>query len=105
MNRRFVVSIAMAQLAARAAVLHAQSAYAAMPRIGVLSFGHPPSSPEPDPITGFRRGMRDLGHVEGRNIVLDLRYAEGRPDRLAAIVAAFVQSKVDVILAGGPLPL
>ncbi|MDM0079536.1 ABC transporter substrate-binding protein [Variovorax sp. J31P179] len=105
MNRRLVVSIAMAQLAARAAVLHAQPARAVLPRIGVLSFGHPPSGPEPDPITGFRRGMRDLGHDDGRNIVLDLRYAEGRPDLLAANVAAFVRSNVDVILAGGPLPL
>jgi putative ABC transport system substrate-binding protein len=105
MNRRFLVSFAMAQLAARAADLHAQPVHGAMPRIGVLSFGHPPSGPQPDPITGFRQGLRDLGHVDGRNIVLDVRHAEGRPDRLAANTAAFVQSKVDVILAGGPVPL
>jgi putative ABC transport system substrate-binding protein len=105
MNRRFVVSIAMAHLASRASVLRAQPARVAMPRIGVLSFRSPPSGVDPDPIAGFRRGMRDLGYVDGRNIVLDHRYADGQPDRLATLVAELVQSKVDVILAGGPVPL
>jgi len=105
MNRRLVVSITVAHLASRAAVLRAQPARTAMPRIGVLSFRSVPSGRDPDPIAGFGHGMRDLGYVEGRNIVLDYRYAYGRPDRLVALVSELIQLKVDVILAGGPVPL
>jgi putative ABC transport system substrate-binding protein len=106
MNRRIViVSIAMAHIASGASALRAQPARATMPRIGVLSFRSPPPGVDPDPIAGFRRGMRNLGYVDGRNIVLDYRYADGQPDRLATLVTELVQSKVDVILAGGPVPL
>lgn len=104
-NRRIVVSIAMAHIATYASALRAQPARATMPRVGVLSFRSPPTGVDPDPIAGFLRGMRDLGYVDGRNIVLDYRYADGRPDRLATLVTELVQSKVDVILAGGPVPL
>lgn len=62
MNRRhLVVSIAAASLAGRAAMLRAQPAGAAMPRIGVLSFGTAPSGASPDPSIGFRQGLRELG--------------------------------------------
>jgi putative ABC transport system substrate-binding protein len=105
MNRRFMVSVAIAHLAGRSAVLHAQPTKAAMPRVGMLSFGHPPSGVDPDPMTGFRQGMRALGYVDGRNIVFDDRYADGQTDRLGTLVAELVKLNVDVILAGGPVPL
>ncbi|MGJ7511607.1 ABC transporter substrate-binding protein [Variovorax sp. GT1P44] len=105
MNRRFVVSIAVAHLATRAAALHAQPAKARVPRIGLLSFAHAPSGTDPDPNNGFRQGMRALGHVDGRDVVFIERYADGQTERLAVLVAELVTLKVDVILAGGPVPL
>lgn len=105
MNRRRLLEfIAAGGLAGRVTLLRAQPA-AAMPRIGVLSFGTAPSGADPDPSAGFRRGLRELGYAEGRNLVVEYRYADGRPDRLAALAAELVQLKVRVILAGGPAPL
>ena len=105
MNRRRLLEfIAAGGLAGGVTLLRAQPA-AAMPRIGVLSFGTAPAGSNPDPATGFRQGLRELGLVEGRNLVIEYRYADGRPERLAALAAELVQLKVQVILAGGPAPL
>ncbi len=49
----------------------------------------------------FLQGLRDLGYVEGRNVVIEYRDAEGKPERLPALAAELVALKVDVILAGG----
>jgi putative ABC transport system substrate-binding protein len=74
-----------------------------MPRVGLLFIGSPGAT---DPTaTGFVKGMRDLGYVDGRNVVLEYRYAGGRPERLATLAADLVHSKVDVIVVGGPGPL
>jgi putative ABC transport system substrate-binding protein len=45
----------------------------------------------------FRQGLRDLGWVEGRNLVVDVRGAEGQPDRLPALVAELVPGRPDII--------
>jgi putative tryptophan/tyrosine transport system substrate-binding protein len=50
----------------------------------------------------FRQGMRELGYVEGKNIVIEYRSAEGNPDRLPVLAAELVRLKVDVIVTGGP---
>ena len=47
---------------------------------------------------GFRQGLRDLGYVEGQNIVLELRFAQGKPERLAAMAIELAQMKVDLIV-------
>jgi putative ABC transport system substrate-binding protein len=52
----------------------------------------------------FRQGLRDLGLVEGRNLVVDVRGAEGQPDRLPALVAELVAEKPDIIVAVAPQP-
>ncbi len=52
----------------------------------------------------FRQGLRDLGWVEGRNLVVDVRGAEGQPDRLPALVAELVAGKPDIIVAVAPRP-
>ena len=52
----------------------------------------------------FIKGMRELGYVEGKNIVIEWRYAEGKPDRLPALAAELVRLWVDVIVTGGPVP-
>jgi len=52
-------------------------------------------------IDTFRRGLRDLGYVEEKNIVIEYRYAEGKPDRLPGLAAELVRLKVDVIVVSG----
>jgi len=53
----------------------------------------------PDAIEAFRRGLRDLGYVEGRNIVIEYRWAEGKPERMRELAEELVRLKVDVIMA------
>ena len=50
----------------------------------------------------FRQGLRELGYVEGKNIVIEYRYAEEKLDRLPALAAELVRLKVDVIVTAGP---
>jgi putative tryptophan/tyrosine transport system substrate-binding protein len=101
MKRRAVVALGAA-LAGNTASLRAQPRVA---RIGLLSFGSAPSGASPDPIDGFARGLREQGFVAGRNVVIEPRYAEGRPERLATQTAELVALDVAVIVAGGPAPL
>jgi putative ABC transport system substrate-binding protein len=68
-----------------------------IPRIGVLIAGHPPTRPS---LEGFRQGLRDLGYVEGKNIVLELRWDEDKPNPWSALAADLIRLNVDVILAG-----
>jgi putative tryptophan/tyrosine transport system substrate-binding protein len=69
-------------------------------RIGRLSPGSP--LPEPNPsLEAFRQGLRELGYVEGQNLVIEYRYAEGRDDRLADLAAELVRLKVDVLVVSG----
>ena len=58
-----------------------------------------PNSPVPS-IEAFRLGLRNLGYVEGQNIVIEYRFAEGKRDRLPALAAELVRLNVEVILAG-----
>jgi len=69
-----------------------------LPRIGVISSTGTPESPWPL-FGAFRRGLNDLGYTEGKNILIESRYAEGRLDRMPGLVNDLVQQKVDVILA------
>ena len=69
-----------------------------IPRIGFLSLA--PAGPR---VTheAFRQGLRDLGYIEGQNIVVEYRTAGDRPDRLPALTVELVSLKVDVIVAAG----
>jgi putative ABC transport system substrate-binding protein len=71
-----------------------------VPRIGFLSATSP--SAIAARVEAFRRGLRELGYVEGKNIVIEWQYAEGKPDRLPALAAELVRLKVDVIVSAGP---
>jgi putative tryptophan/tyrosine transport system substrate-binding protein len=73
-----------------------------VPRIGYLAANFP--STNLARIEAFRQGLRDLGYVEGKSIVIEWRYAEGKPDRLPALAAELVRIKVDVIVSAGPPP-
>ena len=53
-------------------------------------------------IEGFRQGLRELGYVEGRNIIIEWRSSEGKVERRAELAAELVRLKVDVIVTGGP---
>jgi ABC-type uncharacterized transport system substrate-binding protein len=73
-------------------------------RIGMLSQGSPTFSPQLR--EAFRQQLRELGYVEGQNIVIEYRWAEGRAERLPDLAAELVSLNVDVIVAGGtPAPL
>src|SRR5262249_48899538 len=52
-------------------------------------------------INGFRQGLRDLGYIEGKNIIIEYRHSEGNRDRINDLSAELVRLKVDVIVAGG----
>ena len=73
-----------------------------IPRIGYLNAVS--SSSVSDRIKAFRQGLRELGYVEGKNIVIESRYAEGNLDHLPALAAELVRLKVDVIVSSGPTP-
>jgi ABC-type uncharacterized transport system substrate-binding protein len=72
-----------------------------IPVIGYLTtgYGRPPG-PSAAPLTdSFRQGLRDLGYIEGKNILIEYRYAEGKSDRLLELATELVSLKVDVIVA------
>jgi putative ABC transport system substrate-binding protein len=70
-----------------------------VPRIGFLSATSPSSISAR--LEAFRQGLGELGYVEGKNIVIEYRYAEGNLDRLPALAAELVRLNVDVIVTGG----
>jgi ABC-type uncharacterized transport system substrate-binding protein len=72
---------------------------AKVPRIGYLTGATPDG--QSARIESFRQGLRELGYEEGKNIVIEYRYAELKPDRLPALAAELVRLKVDVIVTGG----
>jgi len=75
----------------------AQQTTKAMPRIGFIFSSGTPSDPSPQ-LEAFTLRLRDLGYVEGKNVLIERRYAEGRLDRMSPFVHEFVQQKVDIII-------
>ncbi len=67
-------------------------------RVGFLTPSSRPASLDSDAIGGFPRGMRDLGYVEGKNLVIEWRFADNKPERLSALAAELVQLNVDVLV-------
>jgi len=80
------------------AVVEAQQAKK-IQRIGYLTSATPDG--QSARIEAFRQGLRELGYVEGKNIIIEYRYAEEKLDRLPALAAELVRLKVDVIVTGG----
>jgi len=70
-----------------------------VPRMGYLSATSP--STISVRIEAFRQGLRELGYVEGKNIVIEWRFGEGKPDRLSVLAAELVRLKVDIIVTAG----
>ena len=69
-----------------------------IPRIGYVSSSGDPKTPGPQ-VEAFRQGLRDLGYLEGKNILVEYRSTEGKADRNPNHVAELVQLKVDVLVA------
>jgi putative tryptophan/tyrosine transport system substrate-binding protein len=95
-RRKFLATLGSA---AAAWPLAARSQQAALPVVGYLNFG----SPEADAsrLTGLRRGLNQSGYVEGRNLVIEYRWAGNQVDRLPALAADLVKLRVAVIVAPG----
>jgi putative ABC transport system substrate-binding protein len=104
-GRAVAAAVTTLSLVAALAVLADPPATLAQPagkmyRLGVLSGGSAGSAP----LEAFRQGLRELGWVEGQNIAIEYRFAEGRDDRLPDLATQLVQLKVDVIAAGPTHP-
>jgi putative tryptophan/tyrosine transport system substrate-binding protein len=70
-----------------------------VPRIGYVSGFGDPNNPGPQ-VEAFRQGLRDFGYIEGKNILVEYRYIEGKRDQISDLVAELVQLKVDVLVSG-----
>jgi putative tryptophan/tyrosine transport system substrate-binding protein len=68
-------------------------------RIGYLALGLRPVPGSDPTFDAFLQGLRELGHVEGRSVALEIRYAEGRNERFPTLAAELVNLKVDVLIA------
>jgi putative ABC transport system substrate-binding protein len=81
------------------APLAAQAQTGKLYRVGFL--GNTTAALEANLVGPFRQGLRDLGYVEGQNIVIEYRWAEGNYDRLPALIGELIAQKVDVIVTAG----
>jgi putative ABC transport system substrate-binding protein len=99
MGKKLVVFV-MAAISLASAYLAQAQQPKKVPRIGFLSGGSPTTSPARYEV--FRQRLRELGYVEGNNIVIEYRWAEGKLDRFPALAAELVRLKVDVIVTWGP---
>jgi putative tryptophan/tyrosine transport system substrate-binding protein len=99
MKRKITVLTLCAMLLALCFLAQAQQP-TKIPRIGCLSAIS--LSANAARMEAFRQGLRELGYVEGKNIVIEWRYAEGKLDRLPALAAELVRLKVNIIVTTGP---
>jgi ABC-type uncharacterized transport system substrate-binding protein len=98
MRRRDVLALLGGVAVSLARVARAQQK--AMPVIGYLNT----TSPAPAGLVAFRQGLTETGYVEGQNVGVEYRWAEGRYDRVPALAADLVGRRVDVIVASGGPP-
>jgi putative tryptophan/tyrosine transport system substrate-binding protein len=103
LERRTLLGVIAGGLLAAPLAAEAQQA-GKVARIGYLTSGSYTTAPHL--VEAFLQGLRDLGYVEGQNIVIEQRYADGKAERLPGLAAELVNLKVDVIVASGtPAPL
>jgi putative tryptophan/tyrosine transport system substrate-binding protein len=77
--------------------LAARAQLSKMPVVGYLDAG----SPEADDVVAFRKGLSETGYVEGQNVTVEYKYGEGQYDRVTALVADLIRSRVSVIATSG----
>jgi ABC-type uncharacterized transport system substrate-binding protein len=102
MKRTAASSVLVAVILLAVAVIAAAQQPTKILRIGFLMSTSP--SAGSDRIEAFRQGLRELGYVEGKNIVIEWRHAEGKLDRLSELAAELVRLKVEMIVTAGPVP-
>jgi putative ABC transport system substrate-binding protein len=105
MRRRAFITLLGGAAAARSILwpFAARGQQASMPVIGILAG---PAPPYAENVAAIRRGLNEAGFVEGVNVEIEFRWAEGQLDRLPALAAELVKRQVDVIVTmGGPAPL
>lgn len=101
MNRRAFISHWAVAAVLSPVAAHAQTA-AKPRRVGVLMTTTPSAAAHV--VEAFADGLKALGHVEGKDVVIEYRWAEGRPERLAEMAADLVRHKMDVIVASSQAP-
>jgi len=97
MKKAGVLSIPFVVVLLAVAVLAEAQPQAKIPRIGYVSGTGDSSNPGPY-VEALRQGLRDLGYVEGKNIVIEYRGAEGKSERMPSLVTELVELKVDVLV-------
>ena len=106
--KRKVSGVALcAMLFALCVPADAQQTAGKIPRIGFLSRElHPSDSraARAPRLEAFRQGLRELGYIEGKNLIIEYRYADGRPERLPALAEELVRLKVDIIVTDTAAP-
>jgi putative ABC transport system substrate-binding protein len=93
------VALALALLACRPAVEAQQ--VGKVGRVGFLYFGSRQTGLGPDRYAAFLDGMRALGYIEGKTVIVEARFAESKPERLSGLAEDLLRLKVDVIVATG----
>src|SRR5712664_1952811 len=99
MNRRDTV-LALVALGVAALSSEAQQP-AKIPRIGFLTAGSPSASPSVSRLEAFRAGLSELGYIEGKNILIEPRWADEKYERLPELAAELVRLNVDVLVTVG----
>jgi putative ABC transport system substrate-binding protein len=99
-RRRLIIALGAGALAAPFASIAQESGK--VWRVGYLSQGSRPVSFDPSSVGAFLQGMRDLGYVEGKNLVMEWRFADNSHERLSGLAAELVQLKVNLIVAVSP---
>jgi ABC-type uncharacterized transport system substrate-binding protein len=94
-RRAFITMVGGSVLAGPLAVEAQQTVK--VPRVGFLRSGPPPQAF----VKGFEQGLRELGYVEGQNIIIEYRFTDGSTSQLPNLVTDLLQLKVDVVLASG----
>src|SRR6266705_2937048 len=98
-NRKLAGIIALVVTFAMCGVVAEAQQPAKIPRIGFL--GNSTPALEENLVGPFREGLRDLGYVEGKNILIEYRWAEGKYDRFPTLIGELVAQKVDIIVTAG----
>jgi putative ABC transport system substrate-binding protein len=99
MNNRLVIRLLATVVLATVSLAQGQQPTKRIPRVGFLSLNT--ASVQKDRVEAFREALRKLGYVEGQNIIIDYRFADGKSERLPGLVAELVALKVDVMVTAG----
>jgi putative tryptophan/tyrosine transport system substrate-binding protein len=97
MNKKIYWPALVAMLLALCFPVDAQQP-AKIPRIGFVTGSGDANNPGTN-VEAFRQGLRDIGYIDGKNILIEYRYAEGKLDRIPSLVAELLQLKVDVLVS------